>query len=53
MDLEMTGLNPFQHGVIEIEMMVLDEKFEIIGELLMDICPPEDVTIDRAALEYN
>ncbi len=53
MDLEMTGLNPFQHGVIEIGMMVLDEKFEIIGELLMDICPPEDVTIDRAALEYN
>jgi DNA polymerase III epsilon subunit-like protein len=53
MDLEMTGLNPFQHGVIEVGMMVLDEKFEIMGELLMDLCPPEEVTIDRAALEYN
>ncbi len=30
MDLEMTGLNPFKHGVIEVGMMVLDEKFEII-----------------------
>ena len=53
MDLEMTGLNPFQHGVIEVWMIVLDDQFEIIGELLMDLCPPEDVTIDRAALEYN
>ncbi len=53
MDLEMTGLNPFQHGVIEIGMMVLDAQFEIIGELLMDIYPPEDVVIDKAALEYN
>jgi DNA polymerase III epsilon subunit-like protein len=53
MDLEMTGLNPFQHGVIEVGMMVLDEKFELMGELLMDLCPPEEVTIDRAALEYN
>ena len=49
----MTGLNPFQHGVIEIGMMVLDAQFEIIGELLMDIYPPEDVVIDKAALEYN
>ena len=49
----MTGLNPFQHGVIEVGMMVLDEKFELMGELLMDLCPPEEVTIDRAALEYN
>ena len=31
MDLEMTGLNPFQHGVIEVGMMVMDDKFEIIG----------------------
>jgi oligoribonuclease (3'-5' exoribonuclease) len=53
MDLEMTGLNPFQNGVIEIGMMVLDAQFEIIGELLMDIYPPEDVVIDKAALEYN
>lgn len=53
MDLEMTGLNPFQHGVIEVGMMVLDDQFEILGELLMDLCPPNDVTIDRAALEYN
>lgn len=53
MDLEMTGLNPFQHGVIEVGMMVLDEKFELMGELLMDLCPPEEVTIDRTALEYN
>lgn len=53
MDLEMTGLNPFQHGVIEIGMIVLDEQFEVLGELTMDLCPPEDVAIDRSALEYN
>lgn len=53
MDLEMTGLNPFQHGVIEVGMIVLDAQFEIMGELTMDLCPPEDVVIDRAALEYN
>lgn len=53
MDLEMTGLNPFQHGVIEVGMMVLDDQFEILGELLMDLCPPSDVTIDRSSLEYN
>jgi len=53
MDLEMTGLNPFQHGVIEVGMMVLDSQFAILGELLVDLCPPEDVTIDRAALTYN
>lgn len=53
MDLEMTGLNPFQHGVIEIGMIVLDAQFEILGELMMDLCPPEDVAIDRSALEYN
>lgn len=49
----MTGLNPFQHGVIEIGMIVLDEQFEVLGELTMDLCPPEDVAIDRSALEYN
>ena len=53
MDLEMTGLNPFQHGVIEIGMIVLDAQFEILGELIVDLCPPEDVAIDRAALDYN
>ena len=53
MDLEMTGLNPFQHGVIEIGMIVLDAQFEILGELMMDLCPPEDVAIDRSALDYN
>jgi DNA polymerase III epsilon subunit-like protein len=53
MDLEMTGLNPFQHGVIEIGMIVLDAQFEVLGELMMDLCPPEDVAIDRAALDYN
>jgi DNA polymerase III epsilon subunit-like protein len=53
MDLEMTGLNPFQHGVIEIGMIVLDAQFEVLGELTMDLCPPEDVAIDRSALEYN
>ncbi len=53
MDLEMTGLNPFQHGVIEVGMMILDAQFEIIGEFLMDLCPPEDIVIDRSSLEYN
>lgn len=53
MDLEMTGLNPFQHGVIEVGMMILDDQFEIIGELLMDLYPPENIMIDREALIYN
>lgn len=53
MDLEMTGLNPFKHGVIEVGMMVLDEKFAIIGEFFMDLCPPPSVVIDPEALTYN
>ncbi|MBC7503991.1 3'-5' exonuclease [Candidatus Gracilibacteria bacterium] len=53
MDLEMTGLNPFQHGVIEVGMMVLNIQFETIGEFLIDLCPPEDIVIDRSSLEYN
>ncbi len=53
MDLEMTGLNPFRHGVIEVGMMVLDDQFEILGQFLMDLCPPEDIAIDQSALDYN
>lgn len=53
MDLEMTGLNPFRHGVIEVGMMVMDEKFAIIGELFMDLCPPPNIVIDPDSLEYN
>lgn len=53
MDLEMTGLNPFQHGVIEVGMMVMNEKFDIMDELLIDLCPPPSITIDREALAYN
>lgn len=53
MDLEMTGLNPFQHGVIEVGMMVMDDKFEIIGEFFMDLCPPPNIIIDQEALKYN
>ena len=49
----MTGLNPFRHGVIEVGMMVMDEKFEIIGEFFMDLCPPPTIVIDPEALEYN
>lgn len=49
----MTGLNPFKHGVIEVGMMVMDEKFEIIWEFLMDLCPPKDCIIDDEALAYN
>ena len=49
----MTGLDPFKHGVIEVGMIVMDEKFEIIGEFFMDLCPPHSVTIDPEALEYN
>jgi DNA polymerase III epsilon subunit-like protein len=30
LDLEMTGLNPFQHGVIEVGAMVMDDTFDII-----------------------
>lgn len=52
-DLEMTGLNPFKHGVIEVGMMALDKNFAIIGEFFMDLCPPTDVVIDAEALKYN
>ncbi len=52
-DLEMTGLNPFQHGVIEVGAIVLDYRFEIIGEFFMDLCPPDNIIIDPKALEYN
>lgn len=49
----MTGLNPFQHGVIEVAATVLDDLFEIIGDFHMDLCPPDNVIIDPASLEYN
>ena len=52
-DLEMTGLNPFQHGVIEVGAIALDERFENVGEFFMDLCPPNNVIIDPKALEYN
>jgi len=49
----MTGLNPFRHGVIEVGMMVMNDTFEIVGELFMDLCPPSNIVIDPEALEYN
>lgn len=49
----MTGLNPFRHGVIEVGMMAMDEKMNIIGELFMDLCPPPNIIIDPQSLEYN
>ena len=52
-DLEMTGLNPFQHGVIEVWSIVMDAKFEIIWEFFMDLLPPDNIIIDQKALEYN
>jgi oligoribonuclease (3'-5' exoribonuclease) len=30
LDLEMTGLNPFQHGVIEVGAMVMNDAFDIV-----------------------
>ena len=53
LDLEMTGLNPFRHGVIEVGMMALNDQFEIVGEFFMDLCPPANIVIDPTALEYN
>lgn len=53
LDLEMTWLNPFQHGVIEVAATVLDDSFEIVGDFHMDLLPPDNVIIDPAALEYN
>lgn len=53
MDLEMTGLNPFQHGVIEVGAIVMNDTFDIIGEFFMDLCPPDNIIIDPKALEYN
>ncbi len=52
-DLEMTGLNPFQHGVIEVWAVVMNDTFETIGEFFMDLCPPDNVIIDPKSLEYN
>jgi DNA polymerase III epsilon subunit-like protein len=52
-DLEMTGLNPFVHGVVEVGAIVLDEKFEVVEEFFMDLCPPDNIIIDPEALEYN
>ncbi len=53
LDLEMTGLNPFKHGVIEVWAVVMDAKFEIVDEFLMDLCPPANTVIEPEALEYN
>ncbi len=52
-DLEMTGLNPFQHGVIEVWAIVLNDTFDVIGEFFMDLCPPDNIIIDPKSLEYN
>lgn len=52
-DLEMTWLNPFQHGVIEVGAVVMNDTFEIVGEFFMDLCPPDNIIIDPKALEYN
>ncbi len=53
LDLEMTGLNPFEHGVIEVGAVVLNDTFDIIGEFYMDLCPPDNILIDPKSLEYN
>lgn len=53
LDLEMTGLNPFENGVIEVGAIVMDIHFEIIGEFFMDLCPPNNIIIDPKSLEYN
>lgn len=52
-DLEMTGLNPFQHGVIEVWAIVMNDTFDMIGEFFMDLIPPDNIIIDPKALEYN
>ena len=49
----MTGLNPFQHGVIEVGAIVLDDLFEEVGEFFMDLIPPDNIIIDPKSLEYN
>jgi DNA polymerase III epsilon subunit-like protein len=53
LDLEMTGLNPFQHGVIEVGAVVMDRHFDIVGDFYMDLLPPDNIIIDTQALEYN
>lgn len=52
-DLEMTGLNPFIHGVIEFGAMVMNDSLESLDEWRVVLCPPEEVQIDPSALEYN
>lgn len=52
-DLEMTGLNPFRHGVIEVGAIAMNDHFDIVGEFFMDLCPPVDIVIEPDALEYN
>ena len=53
LDLEMTGLNPFQHGVIEVWAIVMNDNFDMVGEFFMDLIPPDNIIIDPKALEYN
>jgi hypothetical protein len=31
----------------------MDDQFEIVGEFFMDLCPPDNIIIDPAALAYN
>ena len=52
-DLEMTGLNPFAHGVVEVGAIVMNDTFEDVWEFFMDLCPPDNIIIDPKALEYN
>lgn len=34
-------------------MVVLDDSFDIVWELYMDLCPPPNLLIDSEALAYN
>jgi oligoribonuclease len=45
MDLEMTGLEPAHHAVVEIATLVTDDELEIVdeGPDLVVTCPPEQL----------
>jgi oligoribonuclease len=45
MDLEMTGLEPARHAVVEIATLVTDDELEIVAEGpdLVVACPPDQI----------
>ncbi len=52
-DVETTGLNPYKNGVVQIALLVENEKGKIVDKLELTMCPFESVVIDDKALAIN